>query len=110
MPLPLRGWESFRASKLPANEARHRHRRLDGDRCNTENSCLQVVPRSREPPVLYTLYTAKADRNAGFTDLTVPVPEGLALELMITGAGDVLSLNERGIHNHFPDRSRLRLR
>lgn len=69
--------------------------------------CLQVVPRSRELPVLYT---AKADRNAGFTDLTLPVSEGLALELKITASGDVLPFNERGIHSHFPDRGRLRLR
>ena len=44
------------------------------DRCDEENGCLQVVPGTQALPLLCTV---KADTTQSFTDVTVPLPEGM---------------------------------
>ena len=41
------------------------------DRCDRETGCLQVVPDTRDTPVLCT---EQADHDASFTNLMVPLP------------------------------------
>ena len=77
------------------------------DRCDAENGCLQVVPGSHQLPLLCTV---EADREASFTDVTVPLPEGMTPEPVIMEPGDVLFFNGQLIHGSFPNRSRDRFR
>ena len=77
------------------------------DRCDTENGCLQVVPGTRELPVLCT---ETADLELSFTDFTVPVTAGMTPENVIMEPGDVLFFNGQVIHGSLPNRSRSRFR
>jgi ectoine hydroxylase-related dioxygenase (phytanoyl-CoA dioxygenase family) len=77
------------------------------DDCDEENGCLQVVPGSHNLPVLCTV---AADSTQSFTDVTVPVPDGMAVAPVIMQAGDVLFFNGQLIHGSLPNRSTDRFR
>ena len=77
------------------------------DRCDRETGCLQVVPRTRDVPVLCT---EQADHDASFTNVAVPLPPSLAPEDVIMEPGDVLFFNGQVIHGSLPNRSRTRFR
>ena len=77
------------------------------DRCDEENGCMQVVPGSDKLPVLCT---EKADTKVSFTDVTVPVPEGLPVVPVRMEAGDVLFFNGSLIHGSYPNTSGERFR
>jgi ectoine hydroxylase-related dioxygenase (phytanoyl-CoA dioxygenase family) len=77
------------------------------DRCDEENGCLRVVLGSHDLPVLCT---QKADTTVSFTDVTVPVPEGMPIVPIIMEAGDVLFFNGSLIHGSGPNRSQDRFR
>jgi ectoine hydroxylase-related dioxygenase (phytanoyl-CoA dioxygenase family) len=77
------------------------------DPCDEENGCLRVVPGSQSWPVLCTI---KADNNESFTDVTVPIPEGTAVEPVLMQPGDVLFFNGQIVHGSFANRSQDRFR
>ncbi|MFM2310100.1 MAG: hypothetical protein RLY87_2222 [Chloroflexota bacterium] len=77
------------------------------DDCDEENGCLQVVPGSHQLPVLCTV---PADPAQSFTDVTVPVPEGMRVEPVRMRAGDVLFFNGQLIHGSYPNTSTDRFR
>ena len=77
------------------------------DRCDRENGCLQVVPGTRDTPVLCA---QPADHGVSFTNVTVPLPPRLAPEDVIMEPGDVLFFNGQVIHGSLPNRSRTRFR
>jgi phytanoyl-CoA hydroxylase len=77
------------------------------DRCDIENGCLQVVPGSQNLPVLCSV---PADTSQSFTDVTVPVPDGMRTEPVIMEAGDVLFFNGQLIHGSYPNTSQDRFR
>ena len=77
------------------------------DPCDEENGCMRVVPGSHEWPILCT---AKADTSASFTDVTVPLPEGLDAVPVLMDAGDVLFFNGSLVHGSYPNTSRDRFR
>ncbi len=77
------------------------------DDCDEENGCMQVVPGSHNWDVLCTI---PADTTQSFTDVTVPLPEGVKPAPIIMKAGDVLFFNGQLVHGSFantsPDRFR----
>lgn len=77
------------------------------DDCDPENGCLQVVPGTQDLPLLCT---EEADTNASFSDVTVPLAEGLEPAPVTMQAGDVLFFNGQLIHGSFPNTSRARFR
>jgi phytanoyl-CoA hydroxylase len=77
------------------------------DPCDEENGCMQVVPGSHTLPVLCT---QRADTTKSFTDVTVPLPEGLSPVPVLMNAGDVLFFNGSLIHGSFPNTSEDRFR
>jgi ectoine hydroxylase-related dioxygenase (phytanoyl-CoA dioxygenase family) len=77
------------------------------DRCDEENGCLQVVPGSHAIPLLCTI---EADTTQSFTDVTVPIPAGMAPVPIAMEAGDVLFFNGQLIHGSFPNTSTDRFR
>jgi hypothetical protein len=77
------------------------------DRCDEENGCMRVVPGSQDLPVLCT---QAADISVSFTDITVPVPGGMAIVPVIMEPGDVLFFNGSLIHGSYPNTSRDRFR
>lgn len=77
------------------------------DRCTEENGCMQVVPRSHLLPLLCT---TKADTTQSFTDVTVPIPEGMNSVPVIMEPGDVFFFNGQVIHGSFPNVSTDRFR
>jgi ectoine hydroxylase-related dioxygenase (phytanoyl-CoA dioxygenase family) len=77
------------------------------DDCDEENGCLQVVPGTHNLPVLCT---EKADLNQSFTDVTVPLTEGMVTRPIPMQAGDVLFFNGQLIHGSFPNTSSHRFR
>jgi ectoine hydroxylase-related dioxygenase (phytanoyl-CoA dioxygenase family) len=77
------------------------------DPCDEENGCLQVVPGSHTLPLLCTI---EADTTQSFTDVTVPLPEGMQPVPVIMDAGDVLFFNGQLIHGSFPNTSAARFR
>ncbi|AIE86840.1 phytanoyl-CoA dioxygenase family protein [Fimbriimonas ginsengisoli] len=77
------------------------------DDCDEENGCLQVVPGTHDLPLLCTV---KADTSQSFTDVTVPLPEGMAPLPVIMKRGDVLFFNGSVVHGSFPNTSRDRFR
>jgi phytanoyl-CoA hydroxylase len=77
------------------------------DRCDIENGCMQVVPGSQDLPILCSV---KADTTQSFTDVTVPVPEGMRSEPIIMEAGDVMFFNGQLIHGSYPNTSTTRFR
>lgn len=77
------------------------------DDCDEENGCLQVVPGTHNLPLLCTV---KADTTQSFTDVTVPLPEGVGPAPVVMAAGDVLFFNGQLIHGSFPNTSADRFR
>ncbi len=77
------------------------------DDCDEENGCLQVVPGSHTLP---ELCIEEADISQSFTDVTVPLPEGVTPEPVLMQAGDVLFFNGQLIHGSFPNTSADRFR
>ena len=77
------------------------------DACDEENGCLQVVPGTHHLPLLCT---TAADTSQSFTDVTVPLPEGMEPVPIIMDPGDVLFFNGQLIHGSFPNHSARRFR
>lgn len=77
------------------------------DPCDEENGCLQVVPGSHTLPLLCT---ERADTAKSFTDVTVPVPEGMEPIPVRMQPGDVLVFHGQLIHGSFPNRTQDRFR
>ncbi|MBX2998382.1 MAG: phytanoyl-CoA dioxygenase family protein [Caldilineaceae bacterium] len=77
------------------------------DDCDEENGCLQIVPGTHELPILCTV---EADTNASFTNVTVPIPDGMSPVPVVMKAGDVLFFNGQLIHGSFPNTSADRFR
>jgi phytanoyl-CoA hydroxylase len=77
------------------------------DPCDEENGCMRVVPGSHTLPVLCT---EKADTQVSFTDVTVPIPEKVAVVPVLMDAGDVLFFNGSVIHGSYPNVSSTRFR
>ncbi len=77
------------------------------DDCDEENGCLQIVPGTHDIPVLCPI---AADTAQSFTDVTVPLPAGLAPQGIAMRAGDVLFFNGQLVHGSFPNRSPDRFR
>lgn len=77
------------------------------DNCDEENGCLRVVPNTHETP---ELCTENADTSQSFTDMTVPLAEGMSSEPVVMKAGDVLFFNGQLIHGSFPNTSETRFR
>lgn len=77
------------------------------DDCDEENGCLQVVPGTHDLPLLCTV---EADTTQSFTDVTVPIPEGMSPEPVTMKAGDVLFFNGQLIHGSFPNTTQDRFR
>jgi ectoine hydroxylase-related dioxygenase (phytanoyl-CoA dioxygenase family) len=77
------------------------------DDCDEANGCLQVVPRTHTLPVLCTV---EADTAASFTDMAVPLPEGMTPVPVPMRAGDVLFFNGQLIHGSYPNTTTDRFR
>ncbi len=77
------------------------------DDCDIENGCLQVVPGTQSAPVLCTV---KADTTVSFTDVTVPLGDGMHAVPVEMKAGDVLFFNGQLVHGSFPNTSQDRFR
>jgi len=77
------------------------------DDCDVENGCLQVVEGSQTWDVLCTI---KADTTQSFTDVTVPLPEGVEPTPVIMKAGDVMFFNGQLVHGSFPNTTTDRFR
>jgi len=72
------------------------------DDCDEENGCMQIVPGSHEWPVLCP---QTADTSVSFTDVTVKLPAGQAVQPVLMAAGDVLFFNGSLVHGSFPNTS-----
>lgn len=70
------------------------------DRCDEANGCLQVVPGSHKLPLLCP---QRADTTKSFTDVTVPMPAGMAPVPVLMEPGDVLVFHGLLIHGSFPN-------
>ena len=77
------------------------------DDCDVENGCLQVVPGTQNAPVLCTV---KADTTQSFTDVTVPLGEGMQSVPVEMKAGDVLFFNGQLVHGSYPNTTTDRFR
>ena len=77
------------------------------DDCDEENGCLRVVPGSHTWPLLCT---TEADTRQSFTDVTVPLPEGMEAIPVCMKAGDVLFFNGQLVHGSLPNSSQKRFR
>jgi ectoine hydroxylase-related dioxygenase (phytanoyl-CoA dioxygenase family) len=77
------------------------------DDCDIENGCLQVVPGTQNAPLLCTV---KADTTQSFTDVTVPLGDGMKPAPVLMKAGDVLFFNGQLVHGSFPNTSQDRFR
>lgn len=77
------------------------------DDCDEENGCLQVIPGSHTWDVLCAI---RADTTTSFTDVTVPLPEGVQPVPVVMKAGDVLFFNGQLVHGSFPNTSKDRFR
>ncbi len=77
------------------------------DDCDEENGCMRIVPGSHEWPVLCT---TEADTEASFTNVTVPLPEGMNAVPVTMKAGDVLFFNGSVVHGSYPNVSKDRFR
>jgi phytanoyl-CoA hydroxylase len=72
------------------------------DRCDEENGCLEVVGGSHEWPILCTV---AADTSQSFTDITVPLPDGIEPVPVAMEPGDVLFFHGSLVHGSKPNRS-----
>jgi ectoine hydroxylase-related dioxygenase (phytanoyl-CoA dioxygenase family) len=70
------------------------------DDCDEENGCLRVVPGSHTWPLLCL---TEADTSQSFTDVTVPLPEGVEAVPARMRAGDVLFFNGQLVHGSLPN-------
>jgi phytanoyl-CoA hydroxylase len=77
------------------------------DNCDEENGCLQVIPGSHMWPLLCP---TSADTSTSFTDVTVPIPEGVESVPIIMKAGDMMFFNGSLVHGSFPNTSKDRFR
>ncbi|MCB0132669.1 MAG: phytanoyl-CoA dioxygenase family protein, partial [Caldilineaceae bacterium] len=77
------------------------------DDCDEENGCLQVVPGTHTLPLLCTV---EADTSQSFTDVTVPLADGMTPIPVQMQAGDVLFFNGQLVHGSFPNTSQERFR
>ena len=77
------------------------------DDADEENGCLVVVPGSHRLPVLCT---KTADTSVSFTDVTVPLPEGMEPAPVTMSVGDVLFFHGSLIHGSYPNLSPDRFR
>lgn len=77
------------------------------DPCDESNGCLQVVPGTGDLPVLCT---TEANTTESFTDVAVPLPDGLTPAAMLMEPGDVLFFNGSLIHGSFPNTTQDRFR
>lgn len=77
------------------------------DVCDMENGCMQVAPGSHEWPVLCP---ETADTSISFTDVTVPLPDGVKPTPVLMDAGDVLFFNGSIVHGSFPNTTKDRFR
>lgn len=77
------------------------------DDCDEANGCMQLVPGSHTLPLLCAV---EADTNQSFTDVTVPLPEGMKPEPVQMKAGDVLFFNGQVIHGSYPNTTKDRFR
>jgi hypothetical protein len=77
------------------------------DDTDEENGCMQLVPGSQGLPLLCTV---KADTTQSFTDVMVPVPDGMEIRPAVMNRGDVLFFNGQVIHGSYPNRSKDRFR
>ena len=68
---------------------------------------MQVIPGSHELPLLCATH---ADTKLSFTDVTVPIPDGVTPVPVLMKAGDVLFFNGSLIHGSFPNTSADRFR
>ncbi len=80
---------------------------LSLDACDEENGCMRIVPGSHLWPVLCP---SKADTTRSFTDVTVPLPDGIESIPVVMGPGDVLFFNGSVVHGSFPNTSADRFR
>lgn len=77
------------------------------DDCDEANGCMQIVPGSHTWDILCTI---PADTRQSFTDITVPLPEGITPTPIIMKAGDVLFFNGSLVHGSFPNSTTDRFR
>jgi phytanoyl-CoA hydroxylase len=77
------------------------------DRCDEETGCMQIVPGSHTLPMLCTI---PADTTQSFSDITVPLPDGMHPEPVIMEPGEVLFFNGQLIHGSFPNTTTDRFR
>lgn len=77
------------------------------DDCDQANGCMQIVPGSHTWPMLCTI---KADTSVSFTDVTVPLPPGVAAQPVEMKAGDVLFFNGALVHGSYPNTTTDRFR
>lgn len=77
------------------------------DRCDEENGCMLAVPGSHLWPLLCP---KKANAALSFTDVTVPLPEGVEVNPMIMDPGDVLFFHGAVVHGSLPNRTNNRFR
>ena len=77
------------------------------DDCDEENGCMRVVPGSHSWPLLCT---KRADTTQSFTDVTVPIPEGVEVRAALMKAGDVLFFHGQLVHGSYPNTSAERFR
>jgi ectoine hydroxylase-related dioxygenase (phytanoyl-CoA dioxygenase family) len=72
-----------------------------------ENGCLHVVPGSHRLPILCT---EQADTTRSFTDVAVPVPEGVEPVPLVMDAGDAVFFAGALIHGSPPNSTKDRFR
>jgi ectoine hydroxylase-related dioxygenase (phytanoyl-CoA dioxygenase family) len=77
------------------------------DDSDEENGCMQVVDGSHTWDLLCTI---PADTTQSFTDVTVPLPEGVHPQPVVMQAGDVLFFNGSTVHGSYPNHSKDRFR
>lgn len=77
------------------------------DPCDEANGCMQVVPGSHK---YHLLCAEKADTSQSFTDVSVPLPDGLKPTSVLMQPGDVLFFNGFVIHGSFPNTTHDRFR
>jgi phytanoyl-CoA hydroxylase len=77
------------------------------DHADEANGCLLVVPGSHHWPVLCT---EKADTRISFTDVTVPIPDGIAAQPVVMDPGDVLFFHGSLVHGSMPNTTADRFR
>ncbi|NKB68301.1 MAG: phytanoyl-CoA dioxygenase family protein [Candidatus Latescibacteria bacterium] len=77
------------------------------ERADEDNGCLQVVRDSGGLPILCT---QRADTTLSFTDVGVPVPEGMETVPLVMEPGDAVLFNGSLIHGSQPNRTADRFR